>query len=82
VGGRVLPTCRLCLFAWVLWLGAACVPPPPPCSGYENKVGGHGRHREFAARGGLDGSAGNIFPWGTDPYGETCNSWEVSQTAA
>ena len=23
---------------------------------------------EFSARGGLDGSAGNIFPWGTDPY--------------
>ena len=31
---------------------------------------------EFAARGGLDGSAGNTFPWGTDPYGEMCNSWE------
>ena len=31
---------------------------------------------EFAARGGLDGSAGNVYPWGIDPYGAQCNSWE------
>lgn len=31
---------------------------------------------EYSARGGLDGSAGNMFPWGDDPFGGQCNSWE------